>query len=133
MTTRKPTAKQAVRRLESQLDANLTLQQVLKQEEERLRQDIRKADVPNPPPPSAGNMFRVIVQFASGQPMYTYLLARNGDRWYTTGTKDDQKLFDSWEKLCDWLNATYWHSHVERLVITGKTHYPTEHTLEPPF
>jgi hypothetical protein len=127
------TPKQKVRKLESELDSNLNLQKMLREEEIRLRQDIRKADIPNQPPAGAGNMFRVIVRFANGGPDYTYLLARVGDRWFTTGTSEEQKMFPSWQKLCEWINTTYWHSHVERLVVTGKTNWPTEYTGEVPF
>lgn len=130
---RQLTPKMRVRQLESELDSNLSLQQQLKQEEERLRADIRRADVPNPPPASAGDMFRVIVQYAGRGPQYTYLLARTGDRWYTTGTQPDRQVFDSWAKLCEWLNSTFWHSHVERLQVTGKTNWPTEFGQEPQF
>lgn len=127
------TSRQKVRKLEAELDSNLTLQRQLKDEEELLRRDIRKADIPSPPPASAGDMFRVIVGFSTQGPNYTYLLARVGDRWFTTGTAEDQKKFDSWEKLCEWINSTARHSPVERLQVTGKTNWPTEHTGEVPF
>ena len=127
------TPKQKVRKLEAELDSNLTLRKVLEQEEARLRAEIKRADVPPPPPSSAGDMFRVIVRFSDGGPNYTYLLARSGDRWYTTGTSPDQKVFSSWEKLCGWINSTAWHSHVERLQVTGKGHWITEHTEDVRF
>lgn len=128
VTTKKLTPKQQLRLKESALDSNLTLQRTLKAEEEALRADIRKFDIPNPPPPRAGDMFRVAVQFGAGQTVYTYLLARSGDRWFTTGTREEHKVFESWDALCAWLNTTYWHSNVERLVVTGSISWPTEHT-----
>ena len=130
-TPKKLTPKQKVRKLEAELDGNLSLQQVLKAEEERLRADIRRHDVPPPPPASAGDMFRVIVRFAQNGQGYTYLLARSGDRWFTTGTKEEHKVFADWEALCTWLGTTFWHSHVERLQVTGKTSWPTQ--FEMPF
>jgi hypothetical protein len=128
-TPKKLTPAQKVRVKEAALDANLTLQQTLKAEEAALRADIRLLDVPPAPPESAGDMFRVIIRFSTQGPNYTYLLARVGDRWYTTGTVEDQKVFASWEKLCEWINSTAWHSHVERLQVTGKGSWITEHEM----
>lgn len=125
------TPKDKVRKLEAELDSNLTLQQTLKQEEQKLRDDIRKADIPNQPPRDA-DKFAVVVQFTARGPHYTYLLARNANRWYTTGVSEEQKRFDSWSALCGWLNSTYWHSQLEELATTGNT-FPTEHSAQVPF
>lgn len=125
--------KQKVRRLEAELDANLNLQQTLADEAQKLREEIRKADIPGPPPTSAGTMFRVEVQFTARGMTYTYLLTRSGGRWYTTGTAEDQKMFKSWEALCAWLNSTYWHGNLDQLEVKESRRWPTEHTTEPPF
>lgn len=126
------TPKQKVRKLESELDANLTLQATLLKEEQKLRADIRKADIPNQPPREVGDWFKVTVQFTARGPHYTYLMTRNANRWYTTGVAEDQKRFDSWSALAGWLNTTYWHSDLQLLAEAGKS-FPTEHHAEPPF
>ena len=126
------TPRQKVRKLEAELDANLTLQQQLQQEELKLRADIRKADIPNQPPREVGDMFKVTVQFTARGPHYVYLMTRNANRWYTTGVSEEQKRFDSWSALAGWLNSTYWHSDLQLLEEAGKT-FPTEHHAEPPF
>ena len=131
-TTMALTPKQKLRKLESELDANLTLQQTLLKEESKLRDEIRKNDIPNQPPRDAGDMFKVEVQFTARGPHYTYLLMRNANRWYTTGTSEEQKRFDSWSALCGWLNSTHWHSQLKLLTETGLG-FPTQRTLEPPF
>ena len=126
------TPKQRLRKLESELDSNLTLQTTLQQEEAKLRDEIRKADIPNQPPHTAGNWFKVVVQFTERGPEYTYLMVRNANRWYTTGTSEEQKRFDSWSALCGWLNSTHWHSNL-KVLEEAKGSYPTERTVEPPF
>lgn len=121
-----------LRKLESELDANLSLQRQLQQEAQLLKDDIRKADVPAEPP-ARHDMFRVMVQFSTQGPQYTYLLARSGAGWYTTGTKNEQKKFDSWFALCDWLNSTAWHSPLDVLGVDIEQAYPTERTGQVPF
>lgn len=131
-TPKKLTPKQKVRKLEAELDSNLTLQQTLAQEEGRLRADIRKYDIPDEPP-ARHDMFRVAVQFSARGPQYSYLLTRSGGRWFTTGTKEEHKVFPSWAALCEWLNGTYWHSRLDVLGVDLERAYPTERTDEPPF
>ena len=126
------TPKQKVRKLEAELDSNLTLQQQLRAEEEKLRGDILKADIPNQPPVRGGDWFKVVVQFTPRGPHYTYLLIRNANRWYTTGVSEEQKRFDSWPALAGWLNSTHWHTELHVLDEAGKS-YPTEHRGQPPF
>lgn len=127
------TPKQRVRKLEAELDSNLTLQKTLREEEEKLRDNIRKADIPNQPPASAGDWFQVEVQFTPRGPHYTYLLARNANRWYTTGVSEEQKRFDSWSALAGWLNSTHWHSDLQLLTKAAGMTFPTQRTVEPPF
>jgi hypothetical protein len=126
------TPKQKVRKLEAELDSNLTLQKTLREEEVKLRNDIRRADIPNQPPRDVGDMFRVVVQFTPRGPHYTYLLMRNANRWYTTGVSEEQKRFDSWSALAGWLNSTNWHSDLQLLDEVGKS-FPTKHAGEVPF
>jgi hypothetical protein len=126
------TPKQKVRKLEAELDSNLTLQKTLREEEVKLRNDIRRADIPNQPPRDVGDMFRVVVQFTPRGPHYTYLLMRNANRWYTTGVSEEQKRFDSWTALAGWLNSTNWHSDLQLLDEVGKS-FPTKHAGEVPF
>lgn len=133
-TTMGLTPKQKVRKLEAELDANLTLQQTLQKEAKELRDEIRKADIPNQPPREVGDMFKVEVQFTPRGPHYTFLLARNANRWYTTGVHEDQKMFQSWAALCGWLNSTHWHSSLKPLEeAKDRVPYPTEYKTEPPF
>ncbi|HBH59932.1 MAG TPA: hypothetical protein DDY41_17760 [Arthrobacter bacterium] len=113
-------------RLEAELDRNLDLQNVLKLRADDLREDIRKADLPAPPPAHGSDMFQTLVQFTPGSSTYSYLLIRSGGRWYTTGTHEDQKMFKSWEALCAWLNSTYSHTNLTALMTTGLS-FPTEY------
>lgn len=132
-TTMTLTPKQKVRKLEAELDKNLDLQHVLQLRADDLRAEIKKVDIPNPPPRGAGDMFVVSVQFAPHGQHYTYLLTRSGVRWYTTGTKEDQKMFPSWEALCAWLETTHWHSNLGQLAEVGARKFPTRHNPQPPF
>lgn len=118
-----------LRKLESELDGNLTLQKTLLEEEARLRADIRRADVP-PEPPAQHTMFRVRVRFSTQGPDYTYLLIRTGSRWFTTGTSEEQKKFDSWFALCEWLNSTMDHSKLDVLGVDIDHAYATERSPE---
>lgn len=129
------TGKQKLRKLESELEANLSLQRRLREEAADLRNDIKKVDVPDEPPVNAGNMFLVEIQYTGGTnaTMYEYLLMRCGKRWYTTGVKDEHKIFNSWLELCTWLNSTYWHGGLSTLGVVEARRWPTEYTEEVPF
>lgn len=127
------TPNQALRKAERQLDAVLIRKRNLERAEAELRDKIRSFDIPSAPPRDAGDMFLVEVMFADSGRIFEYLLKRVGDRWFTTGTKDDQKVFNSWLELCQWLNSTQWHSNLSMLTIREPRLYPTQFTAEPPF
>lgn len=66
-----------------------------------------KRENPAEPQRNAGNNFKVNVRFVLRGKLYSYLLLRTGlgGRWYTTGTHDDQKVFENWEALVAWLRG----------------------------
>lgn len=129
-----PTTPSTVVRIEAALDLNLTLQQQLKQEEHKLREQLRQADIPAPPPEEY-TMFLAEVQFAEGGGIYEYLIHRSVERdhWCTTGSRPEHKRFASWEKLCAWLNGTYWHANLTPLQLGEPRRFATEFTTEAPF
>lgn len=132
-TTMALTPKQKVRKLEAELDSNLTLQQDLKKEEVLLRKDIKLADTPEPTP-SMGTKWWISVQFHSGAKEYDYLVMRVGDVYYTTGT-GKSAVFRTWWEFVAWLDAeTIYHSAMVPLITTsGKGPLATKPPTEVPL
>jgi hypothetical protein len=72
-------------------------------------------------PPSSCTMFAVSVMFKMRGQRYTFLILRSGGRYWTTGTKEGQMVFSSWDALCEWLEGpdVYDHSDIEVLKGAG--------------
>lgn len=114
------TPKAKVRKLEAELDSNLTLQQALRKEEAALRQDIKLADRPEPTP-SMGTKWWISVMFKAGGHEYDFLILRVGQTYYTTGT-NNSGVFPSWEAFVAWLDSeTIYHSAMVPLNTTSGT------------
>lgn len=129
-----PATPSATVRIEAALDLNLTLQRQLKEDEAKLREQLRTSDIPAPPPEEY-TMFLAEVQFAEGGGIYEYLIHRNvgADHWCTTGSRPEHKRFKSWEALCAWLNSVHWAAPLSVLQVTEPRRFPTRFTTEPPF
>jgi hypothetical protein len=93
-------------------------------------------------PPSNCTMFTVSVRFKMRGKRYQFLILRSGGRYWTTGTGADHKRFESWQKLCEWLESpdVYDHSDIEVLKGSGQqvsfdtgTLVSERTIVEPPF
>lgn len=102
-----------------ELEVNRGLMAELRTRRHQLQRDLRKAI---PAEPRGHTMFTVAVRFTMHGQHYQYLILRNGEKYFTTGTKDPQKMFTSWAALCEWLEGpdVYSHSNLEILTSAGK-------------
>lgn len=70
--------------------------------------------------PATGIMFTINVRFEFRGKEYQFLVLRHGERWYTTGTTPQTKMFPSWAKFVEWLEEdVYQHSDLELLQSAG--------------
>lgn len=102
-----------------ELQSNAQLQEMLRQRRLELQQLERKAI---PAEPLNYLMFTVAVRFKMRGKRYQYLILRNGNAYFTTGTNTGQKMFPDWEALVAWLEGpeVYSHSDFEILQSAGK-------------
>jgi hypothetical protein len=107
----------------AQIDHELRVNDQLLRELRNRRQELqRQAASAIPAEPHTFTMFTVAVKYKMRGKQYQFLILRNGPKYYTTGTKDGQKMFPSWESLCEWLDGpdVYSHSDLEILASSGK-------------
>lgn len=105
--------------IEHELRVNTDLLAELRKRRVELQEQKAKAI---PGEPRTFSMFSVAVRFKMRGKFYQYLILRNGTQYFTTGTKDGQKMFPSWEALVAWLEGpdVYSHSDLEILSSAGK-------------
>lgn len=127
----------------AQIEHELRLNDQLLKELRSRRQDLqRQAQTALPAEPPNYTMFTVSVRFKMRGQRYQFLILRSGKKYFTTGTKVEHRMFDSWEKLCEWLEGpdVYDHSDLEILQSSGKAVSFTSGAIErmdpigePPF
>lgn len=119
-----PASAEAQRRISKGTPVASTLNQklaALKNKQENLAAEIanleRKVKAQRPAPPVNQSAWSIRVQFTPNGMVYTYLVLRSGGRYYTTGTKAEDGVFDSWDDLLDWLDAKAAHGPLIPLAI----------------
>lgn len=80
-----------------------------------LERAVKKAERPEPSP--GDYKWQISVKFRQGGSVYTYLVLRHGDRYYTTGTNQSDRVFASWDEFLTWLDSAYSHSKLLPLVV----------------
>lgn len=102
-----------------ELRTNNELMNALRYRRGQLQQMAKKA-LPAEPPSSC-TMFTVSARFTMRGKRYQFLILRSGGHYWTTGTRQDQQVFSSWETLCEWLEGpdVYDHSDIEVLKGAG--------------
>lgn len=109
--------KETRQQLATKIDRATATRSALGEDIVRWREQMKTA-VPNPP---AATMFTVDVRFSLRGNTYQFLVLRHGDRWYTTGSKAEHKMFPSWAAFVEWLESeeVYSHSDLEVLQAAG--------------
>lgn len=97
-----------------ELKLNEGLLSSLMERRNQLKRDLQTAFPAEPP---SYTMFTVSVRFKMRGSRYQFLILRSGKKYFTTGTKIEHRMFDSWEQLCEWLEGpdVYEHSNIEIL------------------
>jgi hypothetical protein len=103
------------------LKAKANAEALLGQLEEQIQEIDEALEVAYPAEPGPNHdRFSVLVQFGGPRSKkYEFLLLRSGGKWFTTGTGNDTKVFESWTALLDWLDGpdVRWHSDLQRLKV----------------
>lgn len=103
--------------IEHELRVNSQLFDALRNRRKDLVKQLKTA---LPAEPLGHTMFSVDVKFKMHGKSYQFLILRNGDHYFTTGTKQDQQVFSSWETLCEWLEGPEVYSHSDIEILQGK-------------
>lgn len=133
VNTRQKATTMPKRLTKAQIDHELRVNDQLIKELRNRRQDLqRQAQTALPAEPPNCTMFKVRVQFKRGGRLYEYLILKSGGHYWTTGTKQDQQVFSSWETLCEWLEGpdVYSHSDIHILQNTGRVVSFTSGSIE---
>jgi hypothetical protein len=109
--------RQTKAQLQQELELNRNLIQTLRKRQEDLLA-AQKVALPAEPP-SSYTMFTVGVRFTMRGKRYQFLVLRSGRQYWTTGTGAEHKRFDSWEKLCEWLEGPTVYDHTNIEILTG--------------
>lgn len=109
--------RQTKAQIDQELQLNRTLIEKLRERQVELLAQ-QKVALPAEPPSSC-TMFTVSVRFKMRGRRYQFLILRSGGRYWTTGTSPGHKRFDSWEKLCNWLEGPEVYDHTNIEILTG--------------
>lgn len=85
------------------LDNIAAARRVLEAAEADLRRIRDAKRLPVLPAPELGDRFSMVVRFPGQSKTYEFLLIRVNGFWYTTGTTNETKRFNSWEALVKWV------------------------------
>lgn len=56
-------------------------------------------------PSGTHKMFTMKIKFPMNPKVYTFMLVKAGDYWFTTGTSKETKMFTSWKALVEWVRS----------------------------